>query len=64
MGVNVDAIIAARRAELLATVTGRNIACEPRPGGSLTPGELARRRERIPVARHRSTDGRNLRDEL
>lgn len=61
--MNVDAIIAARRAELLATSTGQNVACEPRPGGSLTPGELARRRTNQAVRRHPNSTGHNLKDE-
>ena len=59
--MNVDAMIAARRAELLATATGRNVACQPRPGGSLTPGELARRRTAALVRRHGSTANPDMR---
>ena len=53
--MNVDALLAARRAELLATTTGRNVACESRPGGSYTPGEIHRRRAVQLVRRHGST---------
>jgi hypothetical protein len=48
--VNVDALIAARRAELLATETGRNLTPDMRH--TITPGELARRRDPVAVRRH------------
>ena len=53
--MNVDAMIAARRAELLATATGQAIAADHRPGMSLTPGEVERRRTATLVRRHGST---------
>lgn len=60
---DIDAMVAARRAELLATTTGRNIALEARPGGSLTPCEVARRYTAATARRHGSTAGYNPKDE-
>lgn len=48
-------MIAVRRAELYATETGRNLAPDLR--NTVTPGELARQRDRIPVRRHGATHG-------
>ena len=59
--MNVDAMIAARRAELLATVTGQAIAADHRPGTSFTPGEIDRRRTAAIVRRHGSTANPDMR---
>ena len=54
-------MIAARRAELLATVTGQAIAADHRPGTSFTPGEIDRRRTAALVRRHGSTANPDMR---
>ena len=50
--MNIDAIIAARRAELLATRTGQEVAANRPAGQSCTPGELARRPDKTIIGRH------------
>lgn len=53
--MNVDALIAARRAELLATPTGSRVACVTYPGQAYTPAEVARRRDAEMVRNHPNT---------